>query len=339
MFLWLVLKSIGGFRIIKSATPSMITTFTELQMTQPILETNGFAAAVIDALASQLCVVDSDSKIVAVNRAWKIFGAENSASLNRSGVGIYYLDVCGCASGLGSDEAAPFAAGLRSVLEAKTELFQMEYPCHSPSENRWFLGRVTPLKVDQGGAVISHLNITARKVFEIALEKLASTDPLTGLPNRRFFMESGKQDLERVRRFAVPASLVKIDLDHFKAVNDTYGHAAGDEALRRVSQACRAALRPFDVLARLGGEEFAVVLPGADEEAATLAAERLRVVVRDMTIKTGQSQFSITASFGVTEMSPHDLKFDGCLSRADAALYRAKHAGRNCVQRFSPVRA
>jgi len=281
--------------------------------------------------------VQSDGKIVAVNRAWATFGAENAGSPGRSGVGAYYLDVCGSASGLGSEEAAPFAVGLRAVLEAKTELFEMEYPCHSPTENRWFLGRVTPLKAGHGGAVISHLNITDRKVIEIALEELASTDPLTGLPNRRFFLEAGKQEFERVRRFAVPASVVMIDLDHFKAVNDTYGHAAGDEALRRASQACRSALRPFDVLARFGGEEFVAVLPGTNEETAAIAAERLRVVVRDTTMKTDHHQFNITASFGVTEISPHDLKFDDCLSRADAALYRAKHAGRNCVEKVSPV--
>lgn len=308
------------------------------KMTMPILETKGFAVAVIDALASHICVVDSKGEIAAVNRAWKTFAAENSAAPNHSSVGTNYLEVCGRASGPGSEEAKPFALGLRSVLVGKTELFEMEYPCHSPSENRWYLGRATPLKTDPGGAVVSHLNITNRKLIEFALEKLASTDPLTGLPNRRYFLEVGDRELERVQRFDFPASVLMIDLDHFKTVNDTYGHAAGDETLRRVSLACKATLRQIDVVARLGGEEFVALLPGADEAAATLVAERLRCAVRDTLIKTDQSEFSITASFGVTEISGHDLKFDECLSRADAALYRAKRAGRNRVETFSSVR-
>jgi len=308
-------------------------------MKKPLLEMKGIAAAVIDALASHICVVDSKGRIAAVNRAWKNFAAENSATPNHSSVGTNYSDVCKRASGPGSEEAAPFALGLRSVLEGKTELFEMEYPCHSPLENRWYLARVTPLTVNPGGAVISHLNITKRKLIEFELEKLASTDPLTGLPNRRSFLGVGERELARVQRFDVPASVVMIDLDCFKTVNDTYGHAAGDETLRRVSRACKATLRQIDVMARLGGEEFVAFLPGADEATATLAAERLRCAVRDTLIQTGRSEFSITASFGVTEISGRDAKFDQCLSRADAALYRAKRAGRNRVEAFSSVEA
>jgi diguanylate cyclase (GGDEF)-like protein len=187
------------------------------------------------------------------------------------------------------------------------------------------------------GAVISHMNITDRKLIEIAMKQLASTDSLTGLPNRRFIAESGKHEVDRVRQFALSASVMMIDLDDFKAVNDKYGHAAGDETLRQVSQACKGALRQVDVLARFGGEEFIVVLTGTDEAEARVVAERLRIVVRDTIIKIGQHQFSVTASFGVTEVSARDLDFEDCLLRADAALYRAKHAGRNRVESVSLV--
>jgi hypothetical protein len=229
-------------------------------MTNAILESKGFAAAVIDALASQLCVVDPHGTIVAVNRAWQDYGFDNPPISNRSGVGANYLSVCGGASGAGSEEARAFAEGVRSVLQGNVEIFELEYPCHSPTENRWYLGRVTPLDINPGGAVISHLDITKRKLVEFELEKLASTDPLTGLPNRRFFLEVSYQELERIRRFGTRASLVMMDLDHFKEVNDTFGHAAGDEALRRVSHACNTTIGQIDVLARLGGEEFVVVL-------------------------------------------------------------------------------
>jgi diguanylate cyclase (GGDEF)-like protein len=309
-------------------------------VTGRILESEGVAVAVIDALASHICIVDPNGMIVAVNRAWQKFAAENSAMPNQSSVGTCYLDICERAYGLGSEEAGPFGSGLRSVLEGRTEMFEMEYPCHSPTENRWFLGNVTPLRTSLVGAVISHMKITDRKLLELELKKLAEIDPLTDLPNRRYFFEVGQQEFEGVRRFGVPSSLVMIDLDHFKVINDTYGHDVGDETLRRVSHIFKAALRQIDVVARLGGEEFVVVLPGADETAATTFAEKLRCSVRDTPIKIDQHQFSVTASFGVAEMAVRDLKFDECVSRADAAMYRAKRAGRNRVENFEvdPIR-
>ncbi len=306
-------------------------------MTKPVLETEGFAAAVIDALASHICVIDQTGVIIAVNRAWRNYAAENPPVSDRSGVGTHYLGVCGRSSGPGSEEAEDFGAGVRSVLDGRTDLFEMEYPCHSPTEKRWYLGRVTPLKVSSGGAVISHLNITDRKLVEFELQKLAQTDPLTGLLNRRCFVDASNQELDAVRRFGIAASLVMIDLDHFKAINDTYGHGAGDEALRRVSHALKKTIRHIDILARLGGEEFVVVLPGTDEAGATLAAERLRLAVGKTPIEHAEYRFTVTASFGVSELLRSDRLIDDGLSRADRALYLAKAAGRNRVERHSAV--
>jgi diguanylate cyclase (GGDEF)-like protein len=299
------------------------------------LETTGFAAAVIDALASHICVTDRHGVIIAVNRAWRRFGEENSGGLYRSDLGRHYLRVCQSSSGPGADEANDFALGVRAVLEGQSELFELEYPCHSPTESRWFLGRVTPIGVEQGGAVVSHLNITARKLMEFELAKLASTDHLTGLPNRRYFLEAASRELERVRRFGGLASVVMIDLDHFKALNDTYGHAAGDEALRSVTRACR--LRDTDVLARWGGEEFVALLPETDEEGALIVAEKLRCAVSNEPIEVDSTNITVTASLGVAQVSSHDKAIDEALGRADRALYTAKQAGRNCVKRSAEV--
>jgi diguanylate cyclase (GGDEF)-like protein len=197
---------------------------------------------------------------------------------------------------------------------------------------------VTPLQIAPRGAVISHLNITDRKLVELKLERLAATDPLTGLPNRRYLHQIGDQELERVRRFNIPASLMMIDLDHFKSVNDRYGHAAGDEALRRVSELCKAELRKIDVLARFGGEEFVAILPGTDEVGAMNVADRLRLAVRNALINCDLGQFCVTASFGAAEMSGSDSTIDDGVARADLALYLAKRLGRDCVQSFSSVR-
>ena len=304
-------------------------------MTTPILEAKGFAASILNALSSHICVIDKDGVIVAVNRAWQDFTDENPPVSTRAGVGAHYLEVCRTASGAGAEDAAKFALGVQLVLQGNAASFEMEYPCHSPTQNRWFSGDVTPLDNKRGGAVISHTTITYRKMQEFELVRLAATDVLTGLPKRRYFVEAANLEVERVRRFGTAASLVMIDLDHFKAVNDTYGHAVGDEALRFLTQMCKKHLRQIDVIARIGGEEFAVLLPGTNETGAMAVAEKLRQAVYETPVKSGEIQFNITASFGVAEVCAGDTGIDECLSRADAALYAAKHAGRNRVTKFA----
>ena len=306
-------------------------------MKTPILEEKGFAAAVIDALSSHICVIDQKGLIVAVNSAWRDFIIENPPVSNRAGVGMHYLDVCRNATGPGSEEAAKFAAGVQSVLDGKSGRFDMEYPCHSPTERRWFLGEVTPLLNRKSGAVISHMTITDRKLLEFDLLRLAETDSLTGLPNRRYFLTTANMEIERVRRFGVAASLVMIDADHFKAVNDTYGHGVGDEALRHLALVCKGQLRQIDLLARIGGEEFVVMLPGTDETVAVTVAEKLCRAVREVPVMSGKNKFTLTASFGAAEIRASDNGIDECLARADLALYAAKKAGRNRVVGFTAV--
>jgi diguanylate cyclase (GGDEF)-like protein len=292
-------------------------------------------ASVLDALTSQICVIDKSGLIVAVNRSWRRFGAENNAKSGRSDIGMDYIEICKGAFGPGADEADDFAKGVQAVLEGKTDLFQMEYPCHSPAKSRWFLGRVTPLD-GHDGAVISHLDITDRKLLEFELARLASTDSLTGLPNRRYFLDVGNREVERMRRFFVPASVIMIDLDDFKGVNDTYGHATGDEVLRGACRAFKQSLREIDVLARLGGEEFVVMLPETNAEGAMSAAEKLRGSLSKAIVASGPNKIKITASFGVAQVWSGDQGVDEVLIRADSALYEAKHSGRNCVRDFRP---
>jgi diguanylate cyclase (GGDEF)-like protein len=293
-------------------------------------------ASVLDALTSQICVIDRGGRIVAVNRSWRKFGAENDAQPSRSGIGTDYVEICRGARGPGADQADDFAKGIRAVLEGKTDLFQLEYPCHSPAKSRWFLGRVTPLD-GRDGAVISHLDITDRKLLEFELARLASTDPLTALPNRRHFLDVANREVERMRRFLVPATVIMIDLDHFKDVNDTYGHATGDEVLRSACRILKQSLREIDVLARLGGEELVVMLPETNAEGALSAAEKLRGSLSNGTIFSGHNEIKITASFGVAQVRSDDQSVEDVLDRADSALYEAKHSGRNCVRVFRPL--
>ncbi len=305
--------------------------------TTPILETSGFAASVLDALASHICVVDRNGTIIAVNRAWTKFAIENPPLSRRTGVGSHYLEVCLGATGPGSEEAAPFAEGLMRVLSGKTNYFELEYPCHAPGESRWFVASVTPLPVALGGAVIAHTTITERKILELELIHMASTDSLTGLNNRRRFLASAGLEVERALRFALPTTVMMIDLDHFKAINDVCGHGIGDETLRRVANLWRTSLRQIDSIGRLGGEEFAVLLPGTDEAAAGGVAEKLRAALETMPIVDGERTFQVTASFGVAEVHVGDAGLDASLKRADLALYAAKDAGRNHVTRFGEL--
>jgi diguanylate cyclase (GGDEF)-like protein len=304
-----------------------------------ILVEDDVAVAVIDALTSQICVVDPDGVIFIVNRAWTQFTAENSDGQVRTPIGVNYLNVCRNSIGPASEEAPDFVKGLRAVLGGEREFFQIEYPCHSPKEMRWFLARVSPLRRRSDpiasaniGAVVSHMNITDRKLIEMDYARLAATDPLTGLPNRRFFDEFAKLDMDRFLRFGEASSMLMIDLYHFKNINDTFGHAAGDDVLRCVASLGNQVFRSSDLFARWGGEEFVCLLPGTDEWGAILAAEKLRSAIEQLPVISGERSLSVTASIGVSSVNETDRAVDSVLLRADKALYRAKESGRNCVR-------
>ncbi|MFD2111704.1 sensor domain-containing diguanylate cyclase [Thiorhodococcus fuscus] len=165
---------------------------------------------------------------------------------------------------------------------------------------------------------------------EARLMELATTDPLTGLLNRRRFFERLTDQLARLDRLGERCSLLMIDLDHFKRVNDSYGHAAGDAVLQRFADHCRQLLRQTDSVGRIGGEEFAVLLPGEDLGHARSVAERLRALVADDAVETERGAVRVTISLGVTELASTDGP-DTALGRADEALYAAKEGGRNRV--------
>jgi len=172
-------------------------------------------------------------------------------------------------------------------------------------------------------------DITERRRAEDELRRLALTDALTGAANRRHFMERAAFEFARMRRYGNPVSLVMLDVDHFKRVNDTHGHAAGDAALILLVKCCRALLRDTDLVGRLGGEEFALLLPDATTEAAFQVAERVRLNLADLEIATDGVPFSFTVSMGVACCGPSEISVEQTIGRADQALYRAKSEGRD----------
>ena len=165
--------------------------------------------------------------------------------------------------------------------------------------------------------------------------RLVTTDGLTGLANRRAFEEAIAREFSRSSRYARPMSLLMIDVDHFKRVNDVHGHLAGDAALRQVGATLRGSIRRDDLAGRLGGEEFAVLLPEIDLPDAVRVAEKLRAIVRDRRVVFEGAVIPLTISVGVATRGPGDRQPADLVRRADEALYAAKRAGRDRVERSS----
>lgn len=189
-----------------------------------------------------------------------------------------------------------------------------------PFDKNELLARVhtlSTLKESVAHAMINHL--------------LATIDDLTGLHNRRFFFQVAEQEVKRAKTYGFPLSLIMLDLDHFKEINDSYGHSGGDDVLRALAERCRTLLRDDDILVRYGGEEFVVLLT-KDLPAAEQVAERLRqeIAAQGLVTRAGNEVF-ITASFGLSTLNKDILDLTGLLEKADQALYQAKQQGRNQV--------
>ena len=174
-------------------------------------------------------------------------------------------------------------------------------------------------------------SMCALRLREQELITLLHTDPLTGIYSRGYFMELYGNELERMRRYGRTFSLLMLDIDHFKSVNDSRGHAAGDEALRTIAVVLQSSeLRQSDFFGRIGGEEFAVVLPETSISGAADVAERIRRNLASASVTFEQHVFNMTASIGVSEFKPDDTQ-ESMMGRADKAMYAAKQTGRNRV--------
>jgi diguanylate cyclase (GGDEF)-like protein/PAS domain S-box-containing protein len=193
---------------------------------------------------------------------------------------------------------------------------------------------VTPMHEDGQliGMVVLFQDIARRKTMEQELMRLATTDPLTGVANRRRFLEQLDMERVRVKRFGGPAAILILDIDHFKYVNDTHGHAIGDAVLQHLAELSRLRLRRIDLFGRLGGEEFGILLPGSDAAGAWQFADQFRRYVAGTPLHSSKGTIPFTVSIGVAEFLLDDVASDSILDRADVALYRAKEGGRNRVE-------
>jgi len=237
------------------------------------------------------------------------------------------------------DDAPARQAAWEAHVQGLTPTMETEFRIrHRLGHWVWFhaRGRVVargpegqPLRV-----VGLRMDISRRKQIEQRLELLAHTDPLTGVCNRRRFLALAEDELSRAVRHGQPVALLMLDLDHFKAVNDQFGHAGGDSVLRAFVGSALGAMRQGDVLARVGGEEFAALLPQTGRDGALALAQRLLQQVRALQVPLDGQQVRITVSIGVAlrPMAPGAVvSLDALMAAADHALYQAKTGGRNRV--------
>ncbi|MDR5893586.1 diguanylate cyclase [Halomonas mongoliensis] len=224
------------------------------------------------------------------------------------------------------------------VSAATLSHWHCEYRVRHPRGHElWAEGLATPERLE-GGSVLWHgyiADVSERKRLQLELEasearfrRLATVDMLTGAPNRRCFIDCLEGELARMKRHGGKACLVMFDADHFKRINDTFGHAAGDQVLKALVYVGEQWLRGSDVLGRLGGEEFAILMPETDYQGALALSERFRRAVADLLVDAGERVVQVTVSLGVVALRAQDSP-DSALERADRMLYRAKALGRN----------
>jgi diguanylate cyclase (GGDEF)-like protein/PAS domain S-box-containing protein len=239
------------------------------------------------------------------------------------------------------DDLALAWQSILDVVEGRAETHKSEYRMlHKSGKYRWILDRARVMKRDINGKAIrmcgTHTDITERKVLEDELRRQAHYDYLTGAFNRGHFMEQAEKELHRTIRYGNALSFLMLDIDNFKQINDRFGHKVGDEVLKTLADLCSTTLRDIDIFGRLGGEEFAVLLPQTELSTALEVAERLRLIIESAKVPVEHDthvQFQV--SIGVSSLDSNDDTIDVLLNRADIALYAAKNAGRNRVSAYT----
>ena len=279
-------------------------------------------AAVFEALPMAVGQVDAAGRLIAANAAWRrMFGGDGAPA-----GAIDYLDACDVAAAGGDPAAAGLAAGLREVLEGRSEAVSREDYRARSGQPFWF--RVDIRALPAGGAVIVHTDMTQHHRALDAAEAAARLDPLTGLLNRRAFHEV----LQRRLRHASdePGALLVVDLDGFKAVNDRHGHAAGDLLLCALARRLRHALRPRDEVARMGGDEFLVLIESLpQDQALEPVVQRLRRVL-EQPVAVGTERVDVGASIGALFLDEGG-DVDGVIAAADRRMYEDKRTRRRAL--------
>jgi len=287
-------------------------------------EANRFINSIIDSTPDPIYVVDRQHRWVIVNDAFCAFvGHKREELIGKSAHEFFPAEEAGAS--VATDENV-FDSGKMNLSE--------EFLTNGAGERRWVQTKKIKLFAGNGEELIvaAIRDMTEQKTLQEGLEFQAHIDYLTGLPNRRHFLELAERELARTRRSGVAFSALMLDIDHFKKINDTYGHQVGDVVLRKLSEVCRKTLRDIDIIGRWGGEEFAILLPGSDGKKAREVAERLRHAIAAAKVQLERGlPLRITVSIGVAPLAASEANIDVLLNEADQALYAAKRDGRNRV--------
>jgi len=276
-----------------------------------------------EALPHQAAILDEAGTILSVNAAWRQFARDNGGDPDGS-VGRSYLAACRDPE---DTDAVAVAADLQSLVTGTKDAVRREYPCHSPERRRWFLMTATRYHAgDRRLVLVIHTDITERRLAQEANREMARRDELTGLLNRNSFPERFQQTLELANRDGLWVAVAYMDLDHFKALNDRFGHEAGDRLLAEMGRQLRHQLRSADAVARLGGDEIVLCAIPSDENGVWQLADRLHHLVQQAAERTGFPSL-ISASIGVSFFPEHGRDLEALLAEADAAMYRSKVAG------------
>ncbi|MDD2883039.1 MAG: diguanylate cyclase [Rhodoferax sp.] len=302
---------------------------TKNKITEVALATAAqFQQAVFDAISAQMAVLDRDGTIVQTNAAWQAYASEHACNASE---GKPYLVVLTELLAPNQPTLTAVEAGLAAVAAGDLPDFHAEEPLLSTCGRRWFAIRITPVHDAAQRLVVTHEDVSVLKRAELASVALANIDALTGAFSRQHFMSLAEQELARAQRYALPLVVLMLDLDHFKMVNDTYGHRMGDAVLQSFVKTVKGVLRESDVMGRIGGEEFAVLLPNTTHDGGLALADRIICEVRSNPVTEGEKSVAYTVSIGAGSRTSQ-ASFADLLADCDAALYRAKNSGRDRVE-------
>lgn len=280
---------------------------------------------VLDHITQGMVVVGPDYRTLAFNRHFEEMFQLPPGAVE---VGVDFREILKTWAALTGQDQQMLDYAIYQLDEPAT--FEFEFPQLINGEPRWCLLTHNPLPGK--GFVRTFTDITKRKALEASLMKLSREDPLTGLHNRRTILDLLEEEVQRAQRYKHPLSFLMMDIDHFKKINDRWGHPTGDEVLKSFAAECRSLMRENDRMGRFGGEEFVMVLPETGKPEAMQVAERIRKIIAKMAIKSkhGTAPIPVTVSIGVTSANDGD-DIEAIIARADEAMYEAKDAGRNRV--------
>lgn len=290
-----------------------------------------FQQAVFDSLAAHIVVLDRHGAVLQINAAARKYALDNGLVHTSHTIGANYLEILDAVTGNDRETVLAASAGIASVVCGEAPEFQLAQPLFAPADKRWFSMKVTPVHDAEERVVVIHEDVTRIKAAELASLTLANIDTLTGALSRRNFLNLAEHEMARSTRYELPLMVLMLDLDHFKLINDRSGHAAGDIVLQGFVHTVSGVLRESDLIGRIGGEEFAVLLPNTALEGGCALAQRIIDSVRASPVQIDGEHIPYTVSVGAACLTT-ETSFSALLGVADVALYRAKHSGRDRLE-------